>query len=197
MISQRTLAGSLRYPARPAIRKPPILIHISQAQAVGLPETETLLDAGFGPARHNRTAYRLRDAAAPDFALSFIARDAETGALIGSVQCWPLQLRALNNVIVPLTLLGPVVTAAAYQGKGIATSLMNASLASIDAANCPPALLIGDASFYGRFGFSANATAGWIMPGPVDRERLLLRGIADALPALGWVEPSAAIRRVA
>jgi predicted N-acetyltransferase YhbS len=171
------------------------LIQIFPATPADLPEIDALLDAGFGPARRNRTAYRLRDNVAPLPALSFVARDGDT--LTGSLQCWPLQLRGASGTILPLILLGPVVTATDWQGQGIASRLMNAALAAADAAKAPPLLLIGDAPFYGRFGFSAAATAGWQLPGPVDHARLLLRGDASALPAIGWVEAKDAVRRAA
>ncbi|WP_426165306.1 GNAT family N-acetyltransferase [Sandarakinorhabdus sp. DWP1-3-1] len=170
------------------------MIEIVTAQAADLPEIESLLDARFGPARRNRTAYRLREGVTADAALSFVARDGDR--LVGSVQCWPLQLRSVAGAILPLTLLGPVACAADRQGEGIATRLMQAALRAVDAAARAPVLLIGDAPFYGRFGFSAAATAGWMLPGPVDRDRLLLRGLADALPAVAWVEP-AGVRRAA
>jgi predicted N-acetyltransferase YhbS len=176
-------------------KAPQTLIQIIPAQAADLPEIDALLDAGFGPARRNRTAYRLREDATPDPALSFVARD--DGVLIGSVQCWPVRLRNCNGAAVPLVLLGPVVTAANRHGEGIASALMQAALAAVDAAGGAPVLLIGDEPFYGRFGFSAAATGGWKMPGPVDRERLLLRWAGAALPAVGWVEPADGVRRAA
>jgi predicted N-acetyltransferase YhbS len=52
-----------------------------------------------------------------------------------------------------LVLLGPVVTAANRHGEGIASALMQAALAAVDAAGGAPVLLIGDEPFYGRFGF--------------------------------------------
>jgi predicted N-acetyltransferase YhbS len=158
-------------------------------------EITALLDAGFGPARHNRTAYRLRDGVGPLASLSFVVRDG--AALVGSLQCWPLQIRGLAGHPLPLVLLGPVVTAADRQGEGIATRMMNAALAAADADGAPPLLLIGDAPFYGRFGFSADATADWQIPGPVDRARLLLRGDASRLPRAGSVEPRGAARHAA
>lgn len=167
---------------------------ITAAQATDLPEIELLLDAGFGPARHNRTAYRLRDGAVADPALSFIARDGE--ALVGSIQCWPIQLRGIDGRRLPIVLLGPVVTAAARRGEGIASRLIDAALAAID-ANPLPVLLIGDAAFYGRFGFSSAATGGWRLPGPVDQARLLLRWSGATLPASGWVEAEDRVRRAA
>ena len=171
------------------------MIQIVPATVADLPEIDALLDAGFGPARRNRTAYRLRDNVQPLPALSFVARDGDT--LVGSLQCWPLQVRSVAGAVLPLVLLGPVVTAADWQGQGIASRMMNAAIAAADAQGAPPLLLIGDEPFYGRFGFSATATAGWQLPGPVDRARLLLRGDAAALPAIGWVEAAGTARRAA
>lgn len=169
------------------------MIQIVPAQAIDLLEIDVMLDLGFGPARRNRTAYQLRDGLVPDPGLSFVARDADD--LIGSVQCWPLQLRDVAAQLLPLILLGPVVTAQDRQGQGIATRLVNAALATIDARDALPVLLIGDAPFYGRFGFSAAATGRWVLPGPVDRDRLLLRGGAE-LPGDGWIE-ARGVRRAA
>ena len=171
------------------------MIQIFTAQPADLPAIDALLDDRFGPARRNRTAYRLRDGAVPAAALSFVARGG--GQLVGSVQCWPLQLRGVSGRTAPLTLLGPVATAVDRQGEGIASQLMAAALAAVDATGAAPVLLIGDAPFYGRFGFSAAATVGWVLPGPVDRARLLLRGDAAALPTLGWIETGAGVRRAA
>ena len=166
-------------------------IVIVAALPADLPEIETLLDAGFGPARRNRTAYRLRDRLVPDPALSFTARDG--GRLVGSVQCWNIRLQT-GSQAVPLTLLGPVAAAADCRGQGIGSALVRAALTAIDATiGTVPVLLIGDAPFYGRFGFSAAATAGWTLPGPIDPARVLLRGGSD-LPRLGRVEAGAAAR---
>ena len=54
-------------------------------------------------------------------------------------------------------------------------------LASLDAAAHTgldrAIMLIGDPEYYTRFfGFTAEHTAGWRLPGPVERHRLLARG---------------------
>jgi predicted N-acetyltransferase YhbS len=49
-------------------------------------------------------------------------------------------------------------------------------------------VLIGDPEYYGRFGFTAEATAGWEVPGPVERRRLLAR-TAHPLPRHGMLGP--------
>jgi predicted N-acetyltransferase YhbS len=164
---------------------------IVPATAQHAPGIEALLDRRFGPARRNRTAYRLRDGATPIADLSKVALDGD--ALLGSIQCWPIRVRGLSGRTDALVLLGPVATAAGHEGQGIASDLMRSVLAEVDSAGHPPVLLIGDAPFYGRFGFVAGPTRHWQMPGPVDRARLLLRGDADALPHWGWVEPAAPV----
>lgn len=150
---------------------------------------DPLLDDRFGPARRNRTAYRLRDRADVLGDFSFVAMDSDT--LVGSLQCWPIRLKSVGGARLPMILLGPVAVAAAREGEGIATALMRTSLAALDAADSPPVLLIGDAPFYGRFGFSAAATRHWELPGPVDHDRLLLRGPTTGLPRIAWVEAAA------
>ncbi|WP_164157756.1 GNAT family N-acetyltransferase [Sandarakinorhabdus rubra] len=159
------------------------------------PAIDALLDQRFGPARHNRTAYRLRDGAALLPAFSRVAMDGAT--LVGSLQCWPIRLKSVAGARLPLILLGPVAVAADREGEGIATRLMRDSLAALDAADSPPVLLIGDAPFYGRFGFSAAATRQWQLPGPVDHNRLLLRGPMTGLPRIAWVEADAGAVKVA
>lgn len=152
---------------------------------------DSLLDDRFGPARHKRTAYRLRDGAAVFGDCSFVAMDGDQ--LVGSLQCWPIRLKSVGGAKMPMILLGPVAVAASREGQGIASALMRASLAALDAADSPPVLLIGDAPFYGRFGFSAAATRHWELPGPVDHDRLLLRGPTTGLPRIAWVEAAGSV----
>jgi predicted N-acetyltransferase YhbS len=154
------------------------------------PAIDSLLDDRFGPARHKRTAYRLRDRADVLGDFSFVAVDGamDGDTLVGSLQCWPIRLKSVGGARLPMILLGPVAVAAAREGQGIASALMRTSLAALDAADSPPVLLIGDAPFYGRFGFSAAATRHWELPGPVDHDRLLLRGPTTGLPRIAWVE---------
>ncbi len=156
---------------------------------------ELLLDQRFGPARRNRTAYRLRDGADVLGCFSVVAMAGNE--LVGSLQCWPIQLRGADGRDRPLILLGPVAVDAGHEGRGIASAMMRASLAAIDAAGAPPVLLIGDAPFYGRFGFDAAATGHWQLPGPVDHARLLLRGKSAGLPRSGWVQADTRTAKVA
>ncbi len=137
---------------------------------------EALLDAAFGRDRHTRTAYRIRHGMPPLAALSFAA--VEDGALIGSLQSWPIALHRDSGTSAPLAMVGPVAVRPDRQGEGIGQCLMRHMLATADAANDDmPLMLIGDPTYYGRFfGFTADFTAQWRTPGQVDQHRLLARG---------------------
>lgn len=140
-------------------------------------EVERLLDRAFGPDRHARTAYRVRGEAAAIPALSFAA--VAGGALVGTVQCWPVMLRADDGAAHPLVMVGPVAVDPGRQRAGVGRALMARALLAADEAGERALALIGDPEYYGRFfGFTTQATARWRLPGPVERRRLLARGPA-------------------
>lgn len=142
--------------------------------SIAASEIEQLLDLAFGKDRRQRTAYRLREGTDPLPELSLAAID--NGVLIGSIQCWPVQLTGDTGAITPLILVGPVAVRPDRQRDGVGRKLMEAALARADAADSEPTMLIGDAAYYERFfGFSAQHTGNWTLPGPVDRDRLLAR----------------------
>ena len=146
---------------------------------------EALLDRAFGPDRHRRTAYRLREGMRPIAGLSFAAF--EGGALVGSLQSWPIALHAADGGQTPLVLVGPVAVAAERQHGGLGRKLMTHMLEAAEGAD--PLVLIGDPEYYGRFfGFTAAPTRGWTLPGPVERHRLLARS-GGRLPATGLLGP--------
>jgi predicted N-acetyltransferase YhbS len=143
---------------------------------------EALLDRAFEPGRRARTAYKVRGDAVAIPALSFAA--VEGGVLVGSIQCWPVALTGADGIARPLVMLGPVAVEPSRQQEGIGRRLVERSLAAAAETGAGEAMmLIGDPEYYGRFfGFSAAATAGWVLPGPVERRRLLARG--PGVPAL-------------
>ncbi len=67
---------------------------------------EQLLDRAFGPGRHGRTAYRLREGVAALAGPSLAAR--ENGLLVGTIQLWPVLFTGDDGRRVPLRLVGPV-----------------------------------------------------------------------------------------
>ncbi|HEU4652071.1 MAG TPA: N-acetyltransferase [Croceibacterium sp.] len=149
---------------------------------------ERVLDDAFGPNRRARTAYRIR--AGTDYlpALSFAALDAED-SLVGTIQAWPVALTDPEGRAHPLIMVGPVAIEPDRQGQGFGRALMAAQAAALDPAAPLPQMLIGDAPYYGKFGF-VEAPRGWRCPGPWDPARLLVRGVAPALlPQDGLLGP--------
>lgn len=133
---------------------------------------ETLLDAAFGTDRHGRTAYRVRDGVGAIPALSFAA--IEGGVLVGSIQCWPVALACDDGSSIPMIMVGPVAVSPARQNVGIGRALMWKAIETAQ-AGLEPLMLIGDPEYYAQFGFDAQATGQWRLPGPFEQRRLLAR----------------------
>ena len=151
---------------------------------------EALLDRAFGPGRRMRTAYKIRAGTLPVPELSFAALDAG-GTLLGTIQCWPVELACDDGGIVPLVMVGPVAVEPDRQQGGIGRALMERMLEAVPSCpseGCDSLMLVGDPEYYGRFfGFTAERTAGWRLPGPFEPRRLLARGdkVPDCAGALG------------
>jgi predicted N-acetyltransferase YhbS len=143
---------------------------------------ESLLDAAFGSDRRRRTAYLLRQGMPVINHLSFGIID--NRAAVGSIQCWPVSIADL-----PLILVGPVAVSPERQNQGLGYRLMHAALAAATEDD-PPMVMIGDPEYYGRFGFYADGTDGWTLPGPWEPHRLLLRNPRGVdLPLTGILGP--------
>ena len=137
---------------------------------------EALLDAAFGTDRFGRTAYRIREGVDTVPALSFAA--VEDGALIGTIQCWPVAHRAVDGAATPLVMVGPVAVRPDVQRGGHGRGLMAHMLETAETQADGALMMIGDPEYYGRFfGFTADATGAWDLPGPFERRRLLARAV--------------------
>ena len=134
---------------------------------------EALLDRAFGADRRARTAYRVRTGTTAIPELSFAAV-LEDGALAGTIQCWPVALACDSGESVAMVMVGPVAVEPELQRDGIGRVLTERML---EAAGDQALMLIGDPEYYGRFfGFVADRTGGWRLPGPFEARRLLARG---------------------
>lgn len=157
------------------------MVQIVALDAVDPHVVEALLDRAFGPERHLRTAYRVRQGTLPIRPFSFAALS-EDGKLAGTIQSWPVALASDSGPMVPLVMVGPVAVEPDLQQAGIGRRLMQEMLDAADVSALPGAealMLIGDPEYYGRFfGFDASRTARWRLPGPFEPRRLLARGVA-------------------
>lgn len=137
----------------------------------------------FGPGRYARTAFRLREKAAPLLALSRVAE--EDGVLIGSVSMSRIVAGGMHGV-----LLGPLAVLPEKRDFGVGKALLADAVALAFAAEEPFVLLVGDMPYYAPAGFARVPFGQLVMPGPVDPSRLLI-----ALnPGAGVQDLSGAVR---
>ena len=148
---------------------------------------EALLDACFGANRHTRTCQRLRDGRAPAEGLAFSA--VRQGRLVGTVRLWHVSAGGI-----PALMLGPLAVEDSSRKLGVGAALMDHALAAAKARGHRAVILLGDAPYYARFGFSAAKTGELSLSGPFERDRLLgleLReGALDG--AWGMIAPTGA-----
>jgi predicted N-acetyltransferase YhbS len=72
-------------------------------------------------------------------------------------------------------LLGPLAVHPEWRKRGIGAALVRRALAEATRRGHAAVLLVGDAPYYARFGFSADKTGALAMPGPFEPARLLAR----------------------
>jgi predicted N-acetyltransferase YhbS len=131
-------------------------------------EVEALYDLCFAPGREALSSYRLRDGVPPVAGLCLVARDAD-GTLAGAIRYWPVRVGGAAAL-----LLGPVAVHPTHQGEGWVR-----------------VMLVGDAPYYGRFGFARLDAVE--MPPPTNPARVL--GLA--LVPGAWDGVAGAVTRAA
>jgi predicted N-acetyltransferase YhbS len=128
---------------------------------------EALLNAAFGAHRFSKTAERLREQRAPAEGLSYVA--CEKGRVIGTVRLWHVTAGRGRHAL----LLGPLAVETTARKRGIGAALIQRAMSEARRLGHAAVLLVGDAPYYGRFGFSVEKTGGLWLPGPYERHRLL------------------------
>lgn len=147
-------------------------------------EVEALYDTCFAPGREALSSYRLRDGVPPVAELCLTARDGE-GILAGAIRFWPVQIETTCGRTWDALLLGPVAVHPTRQGEGLGAALIAAAHGRADAMGTDRILLVGDAPYYGRFGY--RRLSGVEMPPPTNPDRILGRG--------AWENVAGAVRR--
>ena len=186
-----------------ALRKTPIALPteavpfaIRAERASDVAAREALLDACFGLNRRQRTCQRLRDGRAPAEGLALSAL--RQGRLVGTVRLWHVSAGG-----VPALVLGPLAVDPSCRELGVGAALMRQALEAARARGHGAVILLGDAPYYARFGFSALRTAELRLPGPFERDRLLglelregaLDGASGMITPAGSAVPETKARR--
>lgn len=148
-------------------------------QAFDVPVREALLDRAMGPMRKKKSSEKLRRGRRPAEGLALVARD-DDGVLLGTVRLWHV---AAGDHGAQALLLGPLAVEPSAKSAGIGSLLMWQAIAAARRLGHGAILLVGDAPYYARFGFSADKTGDLAMPGPYERERFLALELVD-----GWLD---------
>ena len=160
---------------------------IRRERASDVAAREALLDACFGTSRQARTCQRLRDGRTPAEGLALSA--VRQGRLAGTVRLWHVSAGGARALV-----LGPLAVDPMCRTLGLGRALMRHALAAAKARGHGAVILVGDASYYARFGFSDLKTSGLSLPGPFERDRLLglelTEGALDG--ASGMIVPTGA-----
>lgn len=152
---------------------PPFLVEarmvtIRHENPSDVPARDALLDRAFGKRRRAKTSERLREGRQPSEGLAFSAVDAK-GRVIGTIRLWDVIAGSAGAAL----LLGPIAVDGKQQGRGIGAALMERALNEARVKGHAAVILVGDAPYYQRFGFTHGLVADLHLPGPVDRNRFL------------------------
>ena len=136
---------------------------VVRAEQVGDAGTiDRIVLEAFGPGRFAKTAERLREGAGIE--AGFVA--CLDGRVVGSVRLWRIRVGET-----PCLFLGPIAVQRSERSEGLGAALVQACIDQARAGGAAGILLVGDAPYFGRFGFAR--TEGVTLPGPVDPARLL------------------------
>ncbi len=103
--------------------------------------------------------------------------------MIGSVRLWPVTVGGKA-----VAFLGPLAVDATERSHGLGQALVEAACAAAARAGWPAVLLVGDAPYFARVGFSAGPASQAVMPGPADQRRVLVKALVEGGDA-GLVGP--------
>ncbi|MEW9804446.1 GNAT family N-acetyltransferase [Mesorhizobium marinum] len=150
-------------------------------------EREALLDRAMGRNWKRKSSQKLRRGRRPSEGLAFVART-EDGVLAGTVRLWDVATGDGRTAL----LLGPLAVEPSLGNAGIGRALMAHAISEARRLGHKAIILVGDAAYYGRFGFSAEKTGRLAMPGPYERHRLLALELAPGAldGAVGVLKPT-------
>lgn len=169
---------------------------LREERAGDIAAREALLDASLGAGRRAKTCERLRENRAAAEGLSFVA--AAGSEVVGTLRLWHVEAGTCEALM-----LGPLAVARRHRSAGIGGALIEHALRRARKLGHRAVILVGDAPYYERFGFSREHTLGLDLPGPVDADRFLgvelvpgtLRGAKGRVVGTGlFVAPQTVVR---
>ena len=155
------------------------LVHDGDAVTIALESPadvanrDAVLARAMSPNWKKKTSQKLRAGRKPAEGLAFVARD-NAANVIGTVRLWNVSAGIdAEGRSVSALMLGPLAVDPDAKGTGTGSLLMRHALSEAARLGHGAVLLVGDAPYYARFGFSAEKTGTLALPGPVERDRFL------------------------
>ena len=90
------------------------------------------------------------------------------GDIVGTLRFWHVEAGDR-----PSLLLGPLAVGERHRSAGIGRAMIEHGLDRARQLGHRGVILVGDAPYYGRFGFSRAPVENLVLPGPVDLDRFL------------------------
>lgn len=131
----------------------------------------------FSPGRFARTAYRLREGAAPTSPYCRVC--VIKGQVIAAVRFTPVMIGGKGGAL----LLGPLAVDPAFANRGHGRGLVGEAMQAAREDGVQLVVLVGDQPYYDKLGFRRVPPGQIMLPGPVDPARLLAAELAPG--ALG------------
>lgn len=141
---------------------------------------EQMQDEAFGPARFERTAFKIRDGVKQEASLCLVGE--LDGKIAGSVKLTPITIGDS-----PSMLLGPLTVHSAFKGMGLGGILLKTVAAKAKEQGVHSILLVGDHPYYGPHGYKQIEHGHITLPGPVDLDRLLILMLGEGPAPQGAV----------
>ncbi len=141
------------------------MFHLTRETSDDRADIDALYDLCFSPGRTSLSSYRLRDDVEPIWDLCLFVRD-EMGLVVGAIRYWPVMVGHEHAL-----LLGPIAVHPTRQGDGLGAALVDKTLHHAKELGWQRVILVGDAPYYQRFGFSKLPDV--IMPPPTNPDRVL------------------------
>ena len=132
-------------------------------------EVERLLDLVFTPRRKLLSSYQLRNSDNKVKNLSYVIKD-NSKKVVGSIRFWNIKVDSHSSKGL---LLGPLAVHPIYQSEGLGEKLVLNGIEMAHSDNWNWIVLVGDLSYYSKFGFSKNPTRGISIGSGFDNSRLL------------------------
>lgn len=135
-----------------------------------LAEVSRLHERVFGPGRFVRTAYRVREGRLKTKPVSPYCRAVVLGnTIVGALVMTEAQIGGQGGV----ALLGPVAVDPSFASQGYGRRMIGEALQAARDGGERLVVLVGDAPYYGRLGFTPVPPGQIVLPGPVNPARLL------------------------